>query len=287
MGDKYEGGARYFSQDAAEVHNKVRRLTEEMSTKEIFNYIAEVNTQIDANWKKSDMVSQVNAKLLRALYENYFARLKSEKRPNQDFIDFAKLITGRKEERLTSQNRDGTTKTLDGEFDESLAQYDIVNEVLLYIMNRPDGVMDEIMKAQKDFQFGDPEVKDKVPSAIAQDMLSELRKLHPEDPAAADALFKEAGFSEFIGNKKSYTELSFDEKIQIGALYRVTQKLKSSTPESLQDPNFVTSFIQEEMVHAFTTVKESFDDAFDGYNLNLGIANPNFFGYSASDLGLV
>jgi hypothetical protein len=286
VGDKYEWGAQYFSESSAEIHSKVRILTESMSVEEIFAYIAEVNTHIDGNWKKSDMVSQVNAKLLRALYENYFERLKNENKPNRDFIEFAKLITGRKEERLTSKNRDGTEIPLDAEFDESLAQYDIVNEVLLYVMNREGGVMDEIMKAQKDFEFGDPEVQDKAPSSVAKNMLSELQKLHPENPKIADELFKEASFDIFLGTKKSYKELSFDEKIQIGALYRVTQKLKSSSPESLQNPNFVSSFIQEEMVHAFTTVKESFDDEFDGYNLNLRIASPNFFGYSASKLWL-
>jgi hypothetical protein len=66
-----------------------------MSNREVFDFIEQVNSSIEANTKKSDMVNQVNLKLINQLYTQVFERLLSNNASDRDFIDFAKVVTGR------------------------------------------------------------------------------------------------------------------------------------------------------------------------------------------------
>jgi Na+/phosphate symporter len=95
VGDKYEGGARYFALSSEEIGKKVERLISRMSLQEIYDYITDLHKNIDDNYKKSDMVKQVNLKLMNSLYNQTFERIKKEQASTRDIIDFVKVLTGR------------------------------------------------------------------------------------------------------------------------------------------------------------------------------------------------
>lgn len=283
VGDIYEWWARYFSLSSWEINNKVRRLTQDMSVEDIFQYIIDINQQIDDNWRKSDMVTQINAKLLRSLYENCFSKLKSENRPNTDFIRFVKIITGREIESFDHSNKE---IYLDIDVDASLIQYDIVNSVLLYVMDRPDGIMDTLIASQEWFSFWDPEIENRKPQEIVSHALASFNSLAAERENYGEEICKEAWFESLLEFSGEYNDLSFDQKIQLSSLYKISQKIDSSWSEWLQNPEGIMNFILKETQESFDIIKADFDDAFDGYNLNLWIAHPNFFGTSSEDIGL-
>ena len=49
-----------------------------MSINEVFQYIMHINDEVSDNWKRSKMANQVNGKLIKALYDYTFERLKKE-----------------------------------------------------------------------------------------------------------------------------------------------------------------------------------------------------------------
>jgi len=78
-----------------EIQIRVANLIRDMDITEIFSYIISVNEAIEDNWRKSDMVNQINGKLIQALYSQTFEKLQTINAPNSEFLEFARIVTGR------------------------------------------------------------------------------------------------------------------------------------------------------------------------------------------------
>ncbi len=287
VGDLYEGGAQYFALGDKEIQQKVGLLIQGMSTHETFSTIIDYNKKINSNWRKSDMVKQVNAKLMTAFYIQTLDHLQKNNASNQDIFHFVRIITWR--ENIQTTYRDlYSEKTITSKisFDNDMANYDIASKALLYAMHRPGGVFDEIQKTKKGFEFGDPEIEGMSPISVVTQATEQLNKLQPNNPEFWTNVIKVANFGDLLTTQKTYQELSFDEKIQLWAIYRIGKYLSDLSPEKQKDAEVIHDYIKKTSAEAFTVLEEDFNQEFDGTSINLWIANPNFFGADAEDLWL-
>lgn len=268
IGDKYEWGARYFSLSSEEIQERLLLLIDDMNYEEIFDYIIHINTRVSDNWKRSDMVNQINGKVINTLYSITFEKLKQEGAENKYFIDFVKIITGR------DVVRDG--REIDVETNDNFTALDTACKALIHVMYQPGWVLSQI---QEEIVVEDEEVSNQAPSSVIAGVISELWRLQPENPGYASQLLEDAGFWSLIGTTKTYNDLSFEEKTSLGALYRIGEVLKEASPEDLLNPDFVSKSFSDAMMASYEMLNDSFSDNFDGWN--------GFFGgYSSDDLGL-
>lgn len=100
-----------------------------MSYEEIFDYIIHINAQISDNWKRSDMVDQINLKVINTLYNITFEKLKQEGAENKYFINFVKIITGR------DILQDG--RSIDVQTNDNYTAIDTACKALIYVMYQP------------------------------------------------------------------------------------------------------------------------------------------------------
>ena len=77
--------------EGQEVYNDNRGV--EKGHKINYNKWNHINKDIDGNFRRSDMVTQVNQKLVNALYNYSFERLKKEDGSDKDFIELIKVMT--------------------------------------------------------------------------------------------------------------------------------------------------------------------------------------------------
>ncbi len=285
--DIYEWWAKLFSLSEEDLQRKVLLLTEDMSVEEMFQEIIYFNEKIDSNWKKSEMVRQVNAKLMASFYMQTYEKLKEEKRPNADFITFANIITGRekiKKERKVKWQTLTHVETIS--FDNSMASYDIASKALLHIMYRPDGVFDTIRKEKQELIPWDPELEDKNPRDIVEASIQKISAINEKDEDFwKEVLIQAWMWGLLLSQETNYAKLSFEEKISLWALYRINPIIDTMKGGNF-DENVIKNNILQTSQDAFKALENDINDMFDGKSLNLWIAHPNFFWYDADDLWL-
>ncbi len=285
----YEWWARMFSLSDSDMTSYVGLMIQDMNIDKIFNTIIWFNEKINSNWRASDLVDSSNMKLMNAFYIQTYEKLISNESPNSDFIRFAEIITWRATTLSNIKDRKWNvrwTKERKISFDNAMASYDIASKALLYVMNRPDWVLETIQNSKKDFEFWDPELKDKNPTTILNTFYSQVQKLQPDNPKFWEDLIYKAKFESLVWTQKSYNELSYDEKIQLWALYRIWNYIASQDISEWNQEIILGEYIHQTSQEAFLAIQSDFDDSFDGMNLNLWIAHPNFFGEDSKSLWL-
>ena len=168
--NKYEWWAFYFGLNSEEIWLKVQELLNTMNISEIFNYIKNINKEIDWNLRRSDMVDQVNLKLTSALYDYTFDRLKNKDSPNKDFIKFIKLITGRWKLEIDfnkSYKEKQKFEYNEIDVDEIFKAQNIENKALIYVMYKKGWLLEEIKEKQKlEIKLEDEEMEWKTPKWV-------------------------------------------------------------------------------------------------------------------------
>ena len=257
----YEWWAKYFSLSREEIDHKVENLLASMwDINEVFKYIKSVNADIKNNFKKSDMVNQVNGKLIQSLYTQTFKRLKSSNAPNQDFIAFAKILTGRWE---ILRWKNGDYKYGKLKMERKWKDYQMANEAIIYAMLRDDGVMDNL--TQK-ITVEDPEVNtEDSTESILTNAVSVLESFSKKIWKTWADLAADLGYEDITWIKWSYNELDFNEKIRLWWLVRIADILQNITPTQLEkDPGLIEKKIVAANEDAFKDINEDVSDNFDG-----------------------
>lgn len=277
IGDTFEGWARYFSLSSEEIGFRISQIISQMSNEEIFFYIRDINSKINDNWRKSDMVNQVNGKLTQALYEQTFLRLQEQNAPERDFLTFAKVITGRSIETVRKWNR---FEEVESSLDSNYAGYEIANRALIHIMYRDGWVLDTIYAQNIDIaqNISDPEVWQESPKNIISRTLEQIDSLNPQEAEYWKSILIEAGYEHLLSSSEEYKDLSFEDKIAIWALKRIGDILVAATPEQ-RNPQFLGEKLGDTLMESYSNLNDSFWDAFDWFH-------GYFWGKNAEDLGL-
>jgi len=259
----YEWWAKYFSLSREEIDHKVENLLASMwDINEVFDYIKSINADIKNNFKKSDMVNQVNGKLIQSLYTQTFNRLKSTNAPNKDFIEFAKILTGRWE---ILRWKNGDYKYGKLKMEKKWKDYQMANEAIVYTMLREGWVLDNITNK---IEVRDPNMgKADTPKSIIESSISVFNNLAKKVGKSWEDLANELWFWETLLIKwEQYEDLDFEEKVRLWALMRTTSLLKYVSLEDLQkDPNLITKEIQDSEEDAYRDINGDLSDNFDGW----------------------
>jgi len=287
----YEWGARYFSLSESEINRKVSGLLSTMSnTSEIFEYIKKINKDIRKNRKKSDMVTQVNGKLIQSLYRKTYERLKNENAPNKDFIECCKIMTWRWK---SSGEKNGFAYE-NLTMEESFKDYQLGNEIIIHLMMKKWWVFDNM---KKEFSVQDPEVeKNESPSAIISHSMSVLNNLGQKMPTTktAQELLKDMHIPNVSKIQWKYSELNFNEKVDLWALVRIVNTIESMWYEdTVNNPEKFQKKFQNASQDAFKDLNKALSNHFDGANVDLSMwkdwlswFNMNIWWMEASDLWL-
>lgn len=294
--DKYESWGKYFEPNSKEIELKIREIVNNMSTKELLNYIVDCNRVISDNYKVSDMTKLSNTKFIKLLYSTTFDKLKQdENTTNKEFLDFAKIITWRWA--LNINKEWFNYNKLEIKDDENFNNPELANQVLTYLMiDRwvlKNNITDKLKKLKwKEIKIEDKELKWKSPSEIMISLEKELdglnskvsnykyvefrwvklkwKKLKNEWEKVDRKIFKtwkeiliDLWLDKYIWTSKSYDEMDFEEKIAIWTASRILNFIENSTEEELQNPEFIKQKQHELIEDAIYDLNESISDNFN------------------------
>jgi len=275
--DRYEWGARYFALTTQEISDKVRNLISHMTNDEVYAFITQTNESIETNTKKSDMVNQLNLKLINELYTQVFDRLLETEASDRDFIWFAKVVTGRG--RLIREN-DGDYEYDDLEIDSAYKAIDLANRAMVHVMYRENGILDNIQWDMNSISIEDDELDWMSPSAAIQFSIWELEEFAWYNDMTWVEMVNELGFWDLLWIDTPYEELSFQEKVELWWLVRIAKAVRDISREDLEeDPNIINNQLTELVSESFENLNASLSD-----NFNASWTDWN--GTSADDLWL-
>lgn len=264
--DKYEWWARYFALSQEEIDIRVRKLSNKMTISEMIDYIKENNKDISDNYKKSDMVSQVNKKLMESIYKKTYERLINEEASTEDFIYFVKTITGRWELhnlrwRNAKNKKERTDFTYhDLDIDDEYKKIDMANEALIHIMYRKDWVLDNAKNIKVELE--DKYVWKRSSKYVITESIIQLDSLNPGKEWYWISILSQAWYSKMLEIDKSYNDLTFDEKIKIWAIARISELVKESKNNE-SDINKLGEKLQNALYDSFDDLNQEFSDNFD------------------------
>jgi len=261
--DDYEWWAFYFKMTTDEINSKIQELWKTMTTDEIFEFIKKLNNDIDNNFRRSDMVEQINLKLISWFYFYTFDRLKKENAPNKDFIDFIKLITWRWNLKLDNKeiyNKKQEFSYEDINVDENFKEYSIANKALIYVMYKKWWLLEEI-SSKKEIKIEDKELEWKTPWDILKEAKIVFDKANPKQANFWQTMLNSLWYTNTLN--KPYSKLSFEEKINIWSLARILKELKNLKPEDIKNLWILKELAQKVVHNAFYDLNESFSSNFN------------------------
>lgn len=284
-----EWSSRIHSMKDEDIGLIVISLIDKMSYIEIFDYLKKLHIDMDDdifhwNYKKSELVSDTNINLFTQLYEKTFEKLKSDNAENKYFIDLIRIMSwrGEKIDNLLTKITNPFDSYDDAEWDPIFRDMWMVNKVMIYVMQKPWGVFENIIKEKNwidKIEVKDEKLKWKTPSWIMTEAQTVFWKLAKKSWKTWNELLKSMNFDKLIGITKPYNELTLDEKIKIWAVFRMIEITKDITKEDIEDePNILMDRLNNTMKESFDWINESLEDQFD---------RDNWFAWSdAEDLGL-
>lgn len=293
IGDTYEGGARYFSMSNEDIDRKVSHLVDTMSYDELFTYMKQTHKSLDdnifhGNYKKSDMVQTQNARFLNRMYEYSFNKLKSEDATNREFINLIKVMTGRWEISIlkTIKDPDSFDKYEDLDWDPVFRDMQMANTVMIYVMNKKWWIIEALTTDKTNdidsIELQDDEVGGRSPAQVLNDAEEQLSKFAWTEWSASKKLLQNLWFWNLIWTQKLYKQLTFDEKVSLWAIARITTIAKDTTVEDIQNTADPLGMLQAKLMNtlenSFKDLNDSLGDHFDGLW--------GLIGKTASDLGL-
>lgn len=208
--DKYEWAASYLKKDTQIFEETLCDIISNKSIEELLQFIIDQHEIIDSNDYQSTTVEESYKTYIEKLQWETFQRLKNENATEKQFLDFAKIITGR----LNDNN-----------IDDNLRNQELSNEVVLHIISRKDGVMDKINK-DKSIVVEDEKVWNQLPMNIVLDVAYQIKQQSGLDWSE---FMKTIWFWEMLELwAESYNDLTLEQKIKTSTLVRLLDKLRNT-----------------------------------------------------------
>ncbi len=221
--DLTEWAARYFSLSKKDIKHIVAGLSNSMEITELIDYIVKLNKDIDANYKKSEMVKHVTMKIMNSLATKTFERLMKEDASNSSFIYFAKSLTGRWKVQIDKNKDYKDTWSFsydDLDIDSEYKMVNLANKALLYTMYRENGVLSSIKET---IHIEDPYIWKRNTREVINDAAKWLEMINPSMNwiESIKGIITEAWFEDLLAEEVSYEQLNIEQKILIGSIARI------------------------------------------------------------------
>lgn len=250
VGDKYESWAHYFKLSKSEIQSSVKTMIQNMENSEIFEYIRWVNRDIYENGRRSKMTDQVNAKLVQALYSWTFEKLKTQRAPDEDFFELARVMTWRKtviQEFYSHKEWYGwkSETEVQGDIDTLARDIELANYVLLYVMHREWWVFDALSDQIDNLDLipKDPAVWERSPFQVIQESTKSISWLWSGGENLLKAV--QLKWSTQITSETKYEDLSFDERLSLGTLARIGKYINKKTSVWQNNPIDIQWILQD------------------------------------------
>lgn len=269
--DKYEWWASYLTKKEKEFEGLLEDVTGNKSIEELFAYLIAKHETIDGNNYQSTHVEQSYKSYIRKLHSIIFEKLKSnENSTDKQFLDFAKIITGRYQIESIRSVRSGrqTRKTVrTNNIDDNLRNQSLSNEIIMEVISRKGGVMDRINEDKSiSIIIEDEKIWNQLPTAIVNNVVSQIKEKSWTDWSDLLKIFK---FWDVLDLwERSYDDLRLEQKIKISILVRFLDKIKDI--DKIDDPKMIPDLLLKVGQDANKEVVESLNSNFDAQWTNWG-----------------
>ena len=125
----------------------------------------------------------------------------------------------------------------------------------------------------------DTEISQRAPQEVVSQTIYQLNRLAGNIPNYWSEVLRDAWLEHLIWTDITYDALSFEDKINLWAIYRIGEIMRNASEEELWNPWFIIQQVWIAMQNSYNTLNQSLSDNFDGWN---GI----FWWMNAEDLGL-
>jgi len=285
----YEWWAKYFALSTEEIDEKVRGILWTMDNfDDIFDYLRNIHRDIKSNFKKSEMVKQVNWKLVKSLHTMIFNKLKLENADNMIFVEFSKILTGRWKPKKW---KDIWTSYETIPMYEPFKDHSMANESITYVMMKNWWVLEGINTR---IEVQDPDIeKWKKSQEIISWTMDTFNKISSTLWKTTKDLLDTLNLGHVLKFEWEYNNLSFFDKVDLWALVRIENILKNISIENLEkNPNILQEEILNASKESMDELNDSLSDNFDGKNIDLSFwkgflwfLDMNFGWKDANDLG--
>ncbi len=288
--DAYEWWARVFWSKTNEIVSVVSSIVSHKTWKELIDYIRITNNKISNNTFYSDITKRQNLLVVETLVEKTFEKLKKENASERDFINFIRVITGR---RLTNKNwevkprekvvmKNGreafeTIKENIVNVDNEFKQTDLANKALIYLMHNKK-IVEKINKKKKinfdkDLFVEKEQVyeeyvgwytkKEKLESVdtILDKSVKEFEKIWLKKEPLLKSMWLDGL------EWKQTKDLSFEKLLALTAFYKIAKDVKENIYQLKWKSGIeIRSFFQERnnkaLSDAFEELNDNFEDNF-------------------------
>ena len=225
--DKYEWAAKYLELEKISFNNIVNTLIDNYTTKEILIYLKELHKKIDDNNYQSTTVERSYEILSSKFHEKILEKLKKEEASDLDFVNYAKILTGRWDFEWNNTFSDDFE---DSSIDDYLRDQQRANEALLYMMNRKDWVIEKVRKSWK-IKIENKELENKNPNNVVNELKDIFYEKFWENlkiTGKFESILKWSWYADILNlSVKNYSELNYEQQTKISVLHKVSEKLKS------------------------------------------------------------
>lgn len=259
--DKYEGWARLFSMNSAELNEKTDEIVAKKTVSELIEYIRFLNNTIDDNWKIDDMAKAMNESVIKNISEKTFTKIKNTKAPNREVLNFIQVITWRK---LTQEKNWKISKShLRVDVFRDFKQTEIANKALVYLLY-DRWIIDKISKQQKvNLQTEVFKWKENNSvSSILDESMKKFEKLGLWEEQK-EKILSETWIWKIEKNKK-ISDLSFDETLLLGSIYSISNDIEKNISNlKNKKPEEIISFLQEKNMESAKKIFEDLNESLD------------------------
>ena len=225
--DKYEWAAKYLELEKISFNNIVNTLIDNYTTKEILIYLKELHKKIDDNNYQSTTVERSYEILSSKFHEKILEKLKKEEASDLDFVNYAKILTGRWDFEWNNTFSDDFE---DSSIDDYLRDQQRANEALLYMMNRKDWVIEKVRKSWK-IKIENKELENKNPNSVVNELKDIFYEKFWENlkiTGKFESILKWSWYADILNlSVEKYSELNYEQQTKISVLHKVSEKLKS------------------------------------------------------------
>ena len=144
--DKYEDGATVFTRNESEVRTIIVDIVGSKKTnREVFDFMIKLHWDIDENDAQDAIIKEAEKwaypRLIKILNETVLARLKESNAPDEDFLNYAKIVTWRD---VTFSLENWEQEEIDVNTDYDLNSSEDANEALMFVMFRKWWLYDKL-----------------------------------------------------------------------------------------------------------------------------------------------
>lgn len=281
IGDRYEWGARAFHSyedgtenvSETEIETMLSELIASRNTPEIFAYMFQKHSEIEANNHQSAEVSRTYEIWKRICNREFLKKLKAENAPIEHFLIYAKMVSGREAPEASEILGQDIPQAAWNSLDTWLLDPASATEALLFAFQKEDGIFE---KLSQHISITDPLLEElpeseKSPRFIIDSCISQIEQKVEwmSDVWSGRWILFDAWFWNIIdiSSDKKYSELNLEEKMQVSILLRLVKLMEQDKGITIEEFQYYFIGIAQNASQIFNSFFS--DSAGEGWQVDI------------------